>query len=103
MGIMTTVSPVSKIAGLPDFFDGIRADNTAMVFCFDELVEVIEHDVLCNLLCGDTLIVNLPAHVGMTKEDWQEMESEVASLIDEDNVHEHERKTQEYILGYKSH
>ncbi len=107
MGIMTVIN-AAQFGDFADFFTGTREDGTAMVFCFDELVEVVEHDTLCLLLCGDKLTANLPEYIGMTNEEYVALNREVAAMFPGDDwdenellVAENEKKTQEYILCYK--
>lgn len=95
MGIMTTISGLNAFA---DIYTGKRSDGTVMFIAFDELLDHVEHDVLCLLLCGDTIIANLPISIGMTDADFAAMEQ---SIADEINVAANEQLTQDYILGYK--
>ncbi len=82
MNIMTEIAPVTKFGGWAELFVGVRNDGTLMVFVFDELVDHVEHDALCLLLCGDKLTANLPEHVGMTNEEYVALNRNVAATLE---------------------
>lgn len=85
MRFMVTVSPNDSSVEI-DFFNATLEDDkgTLMVFCWEELAELVEHEELCRLLCGDEISFLLPEHgSGMTTSDYAALERYVGAAVAE--------------------